>query len=256
MLVACEARFRESDLTSVIDQGECADEWKRLIEEGEPRRHVERASWSLGDRVREAVVSSVPLALALIAVSAIQADRLALVIEGRLSSSSEFAAEAGDASQCAAMIERWTAWADWVDLWQVPQATQNRDRHLGLSRLERCRGDLAAAAAHQGEALLAANRARSTLVATLASDPGSWLENELSLADLLHHAALVESDRNSFRNALLSLGQAEKRLARLSNQIQLWSEPEARAHARASIEEQQDELLTARSHVIASMSAR
>lgn len=256
MLVACETRFRESDLTSVIDQGECADDWKRMIDEGEPRRGVERASWSFGDHLRETIISAAPLALVAITLSAVHADRFALVIEGRLRSASEYAASKGDANQCAAMIERWTAWVDWADRWQAPEATKNRDRHLGLSRLEHCRGALAAAAAHHGEALLAANRARSTLVTTRVSDPARWLENELSMADLLHHAALVENDRNAFRNALVSLGQAEKRLATLSHQVQLLSEPEARDHARASIEEQRDELLTARSHVLASMSRR
>ena len=253
ILVQCQLRFLETDLGSVVDQGECADELQRLIEAAEPNRTIQRASWSFGERFRQSVISVLPAGFLLLVVSIAEADRLALGVESLLHRHGEQVVSRNEATACTAQIERWTGWSTRTDRWFPLDDVERRDRHATLAELERCRGDLIAAAAHQGEAMLSANAARFQSAEEILAEPEVWLENELRMADLLRQAAAVESERRSYRRALGTLGKAERRLDSLRDRLAVWPDPDARSRADETITRARSEVVALREQVLASL---
>jgi len=256
MLVACDRRLHETDLSSVIDQGDCADAWQRLIDAAESDRDDEYRTWSFPMRVQRAGLMAVPILVVAILLGLSHADRFANGFESRWLRESEGLATEGNALRCASLLERWTTWARRVDRLLPPEASRRSDRHLAFARLERCRGALAAAAGHRAEALLAANAARSELAPVMFSEPARWLENELRLTKLFRHAATVEADRHAHRKALLAITNAERRLETVRRQVGLWPEPAARDRAQETLAAERAELLKMRERVMAGLSAR
>jgi len=256
LILACQDRLDATDLDSVVDQGDCIDDLKRRIEAAEPKRPDERAGWSLGERLRQGFFSALPLVAALLALTFAQADRLTRKVETGLSRLAEGVVESGEPTACDAVFERWNAWADRVDPWLPPAATVRSDRHLGFARLARCRGDADAAAAHHGQAMLAANAARTEDPAERFRNPGEWLSNELRLTSLLLHAAQTERDEKRFRDALRTLTKADRRLITLEGQLGFLGEADAKAKASSALQSEREVVAAIREEILAGMAAR
>ncbi len=255
ILVACERCFRESELTSVIDQGACADGLQRLIEAGEADQDLEYACWSFPRRIARASAMAAPALVISISLFASVAPRLAHQIESSWLSESEEVVADGDGRRCASLARDWAGWAHRVDPWLPPDPSERSDRHFAFARLERCRGNLASAEEHRGEALLAANAARSDLARAMFAQPKRWFENELRVTQLFRHAAAVESDRRSFRLALAAITNAERRLDTVRRQVGIWPDLEARRQAETTLAVERAELVAMRERVMAGLSA-
>ena len=256
LLVTSQTELDATELSSVIDQGECADRLSVAIESSEPRRQIERARWTLMERLRQGFFSAAPLTIALVCLGLVQADRLARSIETGMLGLSDRAALAGDADACAAMENRWQIWSREVDPWLPPGEADRSRRHLGLAGLARCRSDLRTAEQHHSEALLAANAAGFSDPSKLFRDPEKWLDNELRMALLLREAAELGSKRSSYREALVTLTRAERRLSSLGGKLGLLGEGEDRHLAGKRLDQERIELEATRSRVLASMAAR
>lgn len=256
LLVECRDRLDARDLASVVDQGECADALRDHVRAAEPRRRIERLGWSTAERARQTFFSGLPVTLALLTLFVVQADRLARSVEDGFGALAERFAAAGDAARCTGLRDRWSAWSTRTDPWLPPSPAERSARHLGLARLERCRGDVAAAAAHQGEALLAANAARRDDAGMLLREPHRWLENELRVALLLRQNAELEHERRAHRDALRALGRAERRLEVIGSQLALIDGEEMRVDAAVRVEEERERILAARERVLTGMASR
>ncbi len=255
MLVASEARFDESELTSVVDQGECADALQVIIEDAESSAEASSSNSSFAARTLRAAIMAMPLvSLSLVLVGS-QASRLALAAEARWQAGALEVAGAEEAEDCGGYVARWTRWARRSDRFFPPEASTRSDRHLAFAALERCRGDLAAASQHQGEALLAANAARADLAPEMFSQPERWLANELRMTELFRHAAAVEAERRAFREALIAVTNAERRLETIRRQVDQWPEPAARSRAERSLAEQHSQLVATRERVMAGIAS-
>lgn len=256
MLVASEARCGESELTSVIDQGECADALREIIEEAEARADASSSKASFAARSLRAAIMATPLAVFALVVLGSQASRLARAAESSWQADALEVASAEQASDCGSYVVRWTKWARRVDPFFPPEPATRSDRHLAFAALERCRGDLVAASEHQGEALLAANAARADLAPKMFSQPDRWLANELRMTELFRHAATIETERHAFREALIAVTNAERRLETIRRQVGQWPEPESRSRAERSLAEQHAELIVTRERVMAGLASR
>lgn len=256
ILVACDQCLLETDLSSVIDLGDCADALAALIERAETERDLERRTRSFRDGFRRACFMAAPMLVISTLLGVAHAERIVNSFESRWLLESDAAAVEGEPERCSSLIEYGATWAYRIDRWLPPEPSKRSDRHLAFARLERCRGDLAAADGHQGEALLAANAARSELAPVMFSEPDRWLENELRLTQLFRHAAVVEADRNAYRQALMAITNAEQRLEAMQRQILLWPEPAQRQRAEQTLAAERTELLAMRDRVMASLSAR
>ena len=256
LLLTSQAELDATDLSSVIDQGECADRLAAAIESSEPRREIERARWTWSERLRQGFFSAAPLTVALVGLTLVQADRLARSIETGMLALSDRAAIAGDPEACSEMERRWQTWSEEVDPWLPPSEADQSRRHLGMAQLARCRSDLRAAEQHQSEALLAANAAGFSDPSELFRDPEEWVENELRMALLLREAAESESKQSSYREALATLTRAERRLSTLGGKLGLLGEGDDRLEAGERLDQERLELAAARSRVLASMAIR
>ncbi|MCP4904716.1 MAG: hypothetical protein GY910_07020 [bacterium] len=255
MLIACQRSLREFDLSSVIDQGDCAGGLKTVIEGMESERDLDPAIWSFSERARRVTIMAAPLIVFSISLADSHAESIANHIESAWRHESIEIAASGDRRHCDALLERGGRWAHRVDRFFFPDSSKRSDRHFTFARLERCRGDLAAAAQHRGEALLAANAARTELAPVMFSEPHRWFENELRLTHLFRDAAAVETERQEFRQALTALTNAEKRLEGMHQKIELWPEAEARGQAEETLASERAELLSIRDRVMANLPA-
>ena len=255
MLVASEARCDAFELTSVVDQGDCADALREIIESAEERAEASPSRSSFAARSLRAAVMLTPMALLALGLLGSRAGDLAALAEARWQTGARGAAHAADAGTCGRYAARWTKWARRVDRFFPPAPSVRSDRHLAFAALERCRGDLVAASEHQGEALLAANAARAELASEIFSQPERWLANELRMTELFRHAASVEADRRAYREALIAVSNAERRLETIRRQVGLWPEPEARSRAERSLADRQAELIATRERVMAGLAA-
>jgi hypothetical protein len=255
LLVDADRLLRRSALASVVDQFECADALQRAIEQAEPRRRIERAGWSRGERLRQGFFSGLPVALALLALAGVQADRLVRSIEAGMLVVGERMVERGDPEACTAMTARWQRWSDRIDPWLPPSPDLSSDRQLALARLALCRGDLEAAERHEGAALLAANDALVRDGARGIGDPERWLAAELRVTRLLRLGAEREARSRAHRNALRSLTRVDQRLARLRTQLALL-ENEARVNAEEALDREALAVEQARSGILAQLAAR
>jgi len=253
MLVASETRCNQSELTSVVDQGECADDLRQIIEEAEATADAANSNASFAARCLRAAIVTTPLLVVTLLLVGSQASRLARVAEASWLAGARAVASQDEADACGSYVLRWTRWARRADRLFPPDAATRSDRHLAFAALERCRGDLVAASEHQGEALLAANAARTDLASEMFSQPDRWLANELRMTELFRHAATVEAERRAFREALVAVTNAERRLETIRRQVGQWPEPEARSRAERSLAEQQAELLATREQVMAGL---
>lgn len=256
MLVASQARLTESALTSVVDQGDCADALQRIIEEAEAIAATAPPDAPFGARVLRGAIRTAPLLLGLLVLAGSQAGRLASLAEARWQAGSRSIASAEDAAACERYRVRWTQWARRVDRWLPPAPAARSDRHLAFAALERCSGDLLAASEHQGEALLAANAARADLASEMFSRPDQWLANELRMTELFRHAAAVEAERRAFRQALIAVKNGERRLDSIRRQVDAWPEDAARSRAEPRLAAQEAELFAMRERVMAGLAGR
>ncbi|GEM_PF-1728493 len=253
LLVACESRMLATDLDSVVDQGACANKLRAEIEAAEPRRQRERAAWSFGERLRQGAASALPLVLAFLGLAFVQADRWARHLERGMLAVGDAAIEAGDADGCGRMITAWDDWSAGVDPWLPPANDARSERHSGLARLERCRGDAAQAAAHHGEALLAAKAATRSPDVGRLTDPGAWLADELRVTGLLRETARDASEQARHRDALRTLHQAERRLGEAERRLPLFGAGDAAAEARTEVDREREALVATRDAVLTRM---
>jgi hypothetical protein len=256
LLVRCQERFQQTPLDSVVDEGHCADDLRQIIEAAEPDWATEWAGWTLGERLRQTLVSILPAGFLVLVLLIAQADRLSLGFEAILRGQSDRIAATSNGGECTKQLDRWSRWIPRSDRWFPLDAARRSERHMSLAKLEHCRGDLAATAAHQGEAMLAANAARSHPASLILAEPDQWLANELRIAELLRHAAAVEKERRSFRRALGTLGKAERRLETLETQITIWPDAGARSEAGDSIEAARDHVVALREEILGSLAPR
>lgn len=255
LLLACERRLEAVDLDSVVDQSACADALRREIEAAEPRRHRERAAWTLAERARQGAASALPLVAALLALAFVQADRFARHLETGMHAMGREAIDANDAEDCTRMIQAWSEWAARVDPWLPPPADARSERHLGLARLERCRGALDRAAEHHGEALLAAHAAATSTDPQRLTDPASWLADELRVTTLLRETARLASEQARHRDALRTLHQAEARLSRAERRLALFGSGGPARRARDQVSRERAAIDEARASTLARMRA-
>ena len=255
LLVAARDRLAQSELDSVVDQGDCCDALHALVEQAEPRRRVERADWSFGERLRQAGWSALPLTAAIAALVFVQAERMARSAERGMLAVAARAIAAEEVDGCARMIDRLHEWSARIDPWLPPSAADLSDRSLAISRLERCRGDALAADRHRDEALLAASGANRNASVALGDDPLRWLSNELRVTVLLREAAMRETGRSAFRQALTALGQADRRLDALDGQLGLLPGGSVRADASRQLGEERLAVRSLREQVLVRMAA-
>ncbi len=255
LLVACERHLNGADLDSVVDQGACADALRREIEAADPRRREERARWSLAERFRQGIASAVPIGLALLALGFVQADRWARHLETGMLAIGDRAVAAGDTAGCTRMIGTWQDWTARVDPWLPPSDAARSERHRGLAALERCRGERDSAAAHHGEALLAA-RAATTAREPTRNAPEDWLTDELRLTGLLRETARLASEQSRHRDALRTLHQAEQRLGQAERRLPLFANEAAESEARNRVDEERSAIGLARHDVLERMRSR
>ena len=253
LLVACERHMNAVDLDSVVDQGACADALHREIEEADPRRRRERASWSLAERVRQRCASAVPLLIALLALAFAQADGWARHFESGMIVLGDRAVAAGETERCGRMIGTWEDWTERVDPWLPPDDAARAERHRSLAALERCRGERASAAAHHGEALLAAHAATTSPDPARMVDADDWLTDELRVTGLLRETARTASEQSRHRDALRTLRQAEQRLGRAEQRLPLVSRPSAQSEVRARVDQERAAIGLARDEVLERM---
>lgn len=250
LLVACDRHLAAADLDSVVDQGACADALREEIEAADPRRRIERAGWSFAERVRQGLASAVPVGLALLALAFVQADRWARHLETGMLAIGDRAIAAGDVAGCTRMIGTWEDWSARVDPWLPPGDAARSERHRGLAGLERCRGERDSAAAHQGEALLAARAATTPRTPAEIADPVDWLTGELRVTSLLRETARLASEQARHRDALRTLRQAEQRLGRAEQRLPLVAGTRARGEARTRVDEERSAIGLARGEVL------
>lgn len=256
LLVTCEGHVNAADLDSVVDQGECADALRRAIEAADPRRRVERQSWSFAERVRQSLASAVPIGIALLALAFVQADRWARHLESGMLAIGDRAVASGDTAGCTRLIRTWGDWSARIDPWLPPSDAARSERHRGLAALERCRGERDSAAAHHGEALLAARAATTARAPSQLADPDDWLTDELRLTGLLRETARMASDQARHRDALRTLHQAEQRLGQAEQRLPLFATGEARTLARTRVDEEKSAIGLARNEVLERMRSR
>lgn len=247
-LLACREQLEGRALDSVVDQGACADALESLIRDAEPTRARERATWSLGRRLRQAVLAVVPAGAVLATLGLVQADRIGLDVETRLRQASLRAAREGDDDRCRALLDRWAGWTRLFEVDALPPSAQ-RERHVAIARLSVCKGDPSTAAAHRGEALLAASRAARESEALFAVDLRRWVAQEVRVVDLLGEVADEERARRSHRAALATLHRAEQRLERVRRRLATHPEPEARDDALAFVTEAEQGLARLRESI-------
>ena len=148
------------------------------------------------------------------------------------------------------MIDAWTDWAARVDGWLPPSDAARSERHRGLARLERCRGAHAEAAAHHGEALLAARAATAAGQTQRLTDPAEWLADELRVTGLLRETARLASDQARHRDALRTIQQAEHRLGQTERRLALVSGETKVADARGRLAQEREALGRAKGAVL------
>jgi hypothetical protein len=256
LLVACESRILTEDLSSVVDQSECADALRVLIKNAEPQRRKDRDDWSVRERVRQATITSLPIALAALGLFALESERLARRIHHHLIVTGQRVADDRIAFVCEAQLTRWRRWTPALDLATPADPEMERDRLDQWAQLERCRGQLEAAAAHYSRAVSAAQRALTQQTSRTDAAPGLWLANETRLATILRHAAELDSKRNRYRLALVALGRAAKGLDLAQHRVKIWREPEFQARASGLLESERAQLELARRQVLTRMGTR
>jgi len=255
LLKACEVRLQAEDLSSVIDQSECADAIRILVKNAEPSRRRDREVWSARERYRQAMITSFPLILAVLGLSALESERLSRLLHHRLIVSGDQITEEATASDCEAHRTRWRRLAPALDLALPDDPEIERDRQDQLARLERCRGQWETAAAHQRRAVSAAQRAVTRHVRGPDSDPILWITDEIRLAIVLRHAARLDRETGRYRLALVGLGRATQGLDLAQPQISAWSwhDPEHQIDAHERLERERTQLERARLEVLARM---
>ena len=258
LLKACEARILAEDLSSVIDQSECAAALRVLIKDAEPRRGRDRKAWSMRERVRQATITSLPLALAACGLFAMESERFSRLMHDHLIAMASVVADDGIASVCEMQLTRWKRWSSALDFISPDDSELERDRYDQLARLERCRGRREVAAAHHSRAISAAQRALTQPARRADSDPGRWLVNEIRLAVVLRHAAESDGERGRYRLALAALGRATKGLDLAQSRVATLRlpEPEFQARARGLLDSEKADLELARLRVLTQMGAR
>ena len=256
LLLRCETRLQQTGLDSVVDQGECADDLLKIIQAAEPNGATEWATSTIRQRFRQSMVSALPALFLAITALIFQADRLSVEVEKILRNQSIRIAETQEPGACTEQISRWSAWMERADRWFPLDLTDQIDRHSALAQLEICRGNVAAAAAHQGEAMLSANSTLSLRADAILAEPERWLEKGLRMTELLRQAAAVENQRRSFRRALGTLGKAERRLRTLEGQVSVWPDAGLRTQAGAFIEAERQAVVALREQVLASLATR
>jgi len=258
LLVACAAHVLDADLSSVVDQGECADALRRLIKDAEPRRSRDRDTWSVAERARQAALTSLPIVLAVLVSVALESERVSQHLHHRLIVGGDVVVNEGTASACEAQLKRWWRWLPALDLVSRIDAEKQRDRRDQWARLERCRGQLEAAAVHQSHAISAAQRVltRSTSTSDLDADRSRWLMNEVQLAILLRRAAEIDNERGRYRLGLAALARAAKGLELARMRVATWDDPELQTDARGHLEGEETRLNRARVQVLTRMGTR
>jgi hypothetical protein len=225
LIVACETRVLAQDLDSVVDQGACSNALRLMIEDDAPRRRRDAGRRSPFERARQVAITTLPLVVAALGYVVVASDQVAAFAHRRLVHSSAVVAEAGDAEECEAALIRWTRWTTAIDPLLRRNAAMLRDRHAQLSRLERCRGNLEGAFAHQIVANEAAEQVHSSRVDASPASVESWVDNQIRLAGLLRQTAELENDRRRFRIALATLARADAQLEEARQQIGDGGEP-------------------------------
>jgi hypothetical protein len=256
LLLRCETRLQQTGLDSVVDQGECADDLLKIIQAAEPNGATEWATSTIRQRFRQSMVSALPALFLAITALIFQTDRLSVEVEKILRNQSIRIAETQQPGACTEQFSRWSAWMKQADRWFPLDLTDQIDRHSALAQLEICRGNVAAAAAHQGEAMLFANSTLSLRADAILAEPERWLEKGLRMTELLRQAAAVENQRRSFRRALGTLGKAERRLRTLEGQVSVWPDAGLRTQAGAFIEAERHAVVALREQVLASLATR
>ena len=258
LLVACQARTQSEDLSSVIDQSECADGLRSLIKDAEPARRRDRDGWSLRERLRQTAITVLPLVLAAFGFFASESERLSRLIHHRLIVMGDRITEDGIASDCELQRTRWGRWSPALDLALPDDPEIERDRHDQLARLEGCLGRREEAAAHLNRAVSAAQRAVTRHAGRTDPDPDLWLADEIRLATVLCHAAEIDSEDSRHRLALAALRRATKGLDLAHPQISTspWREPGNEADANERLERAKARVEWTRLQVLARMRAQ
>ncbi|MEM9173831.1 MAG: hypothetical protein AAGC67_01240 [Myxococcota bacterium] len=253
LLVAAERHFLAADLDSVVDQGACADAIGREIEAADPRRRRERASWSRVERLRQGLASAIPVALALWALAFVQADSWARHLEAGMLALGDRAVAAADTRACTRLIDTWADWSARIDPWLPPSDAARSERHRSLAALERCRGAEAMAAAHHGEALLAARAATASTDPHRLTEADDGLADELRVTALLRETAGLASRQGRHRDALRTLHQAERRLGQVERRLPLIGDERTQGEARTRIAHEREAIGRVRSAALARM---
>jgi hypothetical protein len=257
LLVACEAQIGTEDLSSVVDQSRCADALRSLIQDAEPRRAKTRETWSVHERIRQSAITSLPLMLAIPGVFALNAEQFSLLAQQHLMVTGDTIASTGVESACEDQLTRWRRWSPAIDLALPDDPERERDRHDQMAQLERCRGELKAAAAHRAIAILAAERALTRPTGRTQPDPNRWLANEIHLAIALRRAARLDSELARYRLALAGLARAVQGLDLAQNRVSTrpWQEPESKGRANELLASERARLERTRLDVLLRMGA-
>jgi hypothetical protein len=144
-----------------------------------------------------------------------------------------------------------------IDLALPDDPERARDRHDQLAQLERCRGELKAAAVHRAIAILAAQRALTPATGQTGPDPNRWLANEIQLAIALRRAARLDNELGRYRLALAGLARALQGLDLAQNRVSTWpwSEPEFKGRANEVLASERAQLERTRLEVLLRMGA-
>jgi hypothetical protein len=252
LLVAVEARLARAELSSVIDQGACADALRDLIERAE-REASRPPAATISDRLRRASITALPPGLALLVLIALVADPLVQFAHDRWLERSDAILVAAETSACADRIEQGSLLTDALARLLPDDPERRRGRHQRLALLEQCRGGIEEAAAHMAIALAAADSVRAEHAEQARPDPRPWLASELEFAALLCDGADLESERGAFRIALASLTRAESTLELARNRVTTWTDPATRTQATDQLQAVAEAITSTRSRVLSRM---
>jgi hypothetical protein len=256
LLVACQSRLQEEDLTSVIDQSACADTLRALVLAAEPRRSQMRKTWSVQERARQNFVSSLPFALAVLALSLVESERLSEHIHERMILQSQSVASERIESACESRIAQWNRWTPIFNRILSNRPEIDRDRHDQLAQLERCRGDADRAAFHQTRAIAEAEEVVARSGQLPGSDQPGRIESEIRLVALHRAFAELESERNRYRLALATLEEAASTLARAERRLRIESESGEWVEVEEQFAEERSQLNRTRQDILGQMGAR
>jgi hypothetical protein len=248
LLVDCEDLIGAEDLSSIIDQDRCARALNVLIDQFECTHSDNRTRSSVGSRLRQTVLSALPLTIACLGLVAFHAQSVSTALHQRLLESSDGVVSRGQTSDCEAQLDRWSRWTPFFDVLMAEAPGPLRDREVQLAGLEQCHGHLDAARGHYAAATGLAEGV------VTGGDGKPDAQAILRLVRVLRQAAELEKQRGRFRLALAGFRRAESEIARARSWLGPTHDPEGRT--RANLEREEIRIGHARDQMIAGMRAR